>query len=197
MSGETLSTSVDVHRRIPTLGKVRREIALDEFVSFENAFYALSLEYFYCSLHSIERLEPNSPFLAQLYNNIGGVLHIQGFLLKAFHAFHKALQLLRQMIPSNEEYLSWCYNNLGMIYQQWKNDDYVLFYRHEALRIKSVRLPQPQDHPSLRNTYNNLGNLSYSLQPFDQAREYYHRAYQIFLKSLTPVHPSMGRIARN
>ncbi len=47
------------------------------------------------------------------------------------------------------------------------------------------------------NTYNNLGNVYYYLQEYDQALNKYELSYEIFHKSLKPRHPSIARVLRN
>ena len=55
----------------------------------------------------------------------------------------------------------------------------------------------PYDHPHLGDSHNNIGNIYYCLEDYDQALVHYNLSLKVKSKCLIPQHPDIGTTAVN
>ncbi|CAF2523102.1 unnamed protein product [Rotaria sp. Silwood2] len=133
------------------------------------------------TLYLDHSVKPLSPFEYQLivdrYNYIGFVRKKQGKLSEAKACHKRALQILREHLPSTHPRLAVTYNYMSSIYSTMNNYSRALEYLKEALKIQEKAL-QP-NHPHIVETHFLMSIHFEQLNKLDKALKHAKKAVAI------------------
>ena len=175
---------------------VEWQIDAGKFLSNYLADYEKAKSYYKRALETaVEIYGDNHYNVANCYNNIAHVIHIQGNHAEALEFFEKALTIVLMNFEEINPCTSVCYNNIASVYESMDNDRLALEYYSKALEIDIVVFGD--EHPAVAASYNNIGGIYVNMKLMSTALEYYNKALAIFLKTFGEKHPDVATCYNN
>ncbi|MBC8044016.1 MAG: tetratricopeptide repeat protein [Rhizobacter sp.] len=95
----------------------------------------------------------------------------------ALESYYHALRLCRA--ATDKDTMAILLNNIGNIYQEWRDSERAISYYHESLELKR----EIADEAGMAHTFNNLANEYTDLGKYAKARRYYLDALRLHQKS--------------
>jgi CHAT domain-containing protein/Tfp pilus assembly protein PilF len=133
-----------------------------------------SLKYYEESVALKEKLlSPDDPNLARTYNNLGNLHRIMGQSEMAMYYFQKAETIFKSNYGQRYPMVGKIYSNMGIIYKDNGDFGKSLQYLNYA---KSVLEGNPSNSEEIASVYNNLGNVHYELNDYEQALLFYKQS---------------------
>jgi len=164
---------------------------LKGLVHLDLAEYQQALSNLLQSLKIEQKLfDPNHPYLATTYNNLGLLLNAMGDYTEAKIYHQKALEIQEKVLEPDHPNLATSYNNLGMLLKVMGDYPQAKSYHQKALDIQERVLEA--DHPDLATSYNNLGTLLNAMGDYTEAKIYHQKALAIWEKVLEAAHPDLA-----
>jgi tetratricopeptide (TPR) repeat protein len=100
-----------------------------------------------------------------------------GKYLKALSSFEQALEIDREILPSNHPTLAISYNNIASIYFKIGEYSKAASFHQKSLEIKQKTLPP--NHPDLISSYNTIGTVFYEMGEYSKALSSFEQALEI------------------
>jgi len=122
-------------------------------------------------------VEPDHSLQMFINFNLSTLMILKGDLLAAKKILEEKKDLIKRIFGVNHGPLAQCYNNLGSIYCDLKEDSLSIYYYKEALRIYS--LDEKHNQIGIAMVLFNLGNYYADLNLFTQAYNYYTKSSEI------------------
>jgi len=126
--------------------------------------------------------------MAASYNNLGIAYKNQGVFDKALEYYIRSLQLYEGL--KNEEGIATTKNNIATIYSIKGDYPMAMKYLEESYN----QLIKLKDDKRLIGSLNNLGNLYSDLKMYEKASELFSQAYDLSVKSGTPLSDPMNNM---
>lgn len=117
------------------------------------------------------------PSMATNYNGIGLVYYYNQEYQQALDYCSKALNIRKKILPLNHPHLADSYNNLALIYHQLRDYEQALRLFQLSLAIFETHVDEKMRIPVC---WSNMALLYLDQQQYDQAIEYYLRAWHAY-----------------
>lgn len=137
-----------------------------------------------------QMLPPDSPELAQLYNNAGRTYSQLGMLANALDYTLRAIKICEKIYPADHPELAASYRNAGDTYAAMGNHAIALEYLQKSLDILEKALPS--DHPDLADICDSLGGVYGIAGDQKKALEYQMQALELREKLYPEDHPHLA-----
>ncbi|CAF1209204.1 unnamed protein product [Adineta steineri] len=138
---------------------------------------------------------PNDRWKAIYYNQLGYAKDAQGDYENALWCHDKALEIQKNILPSDHPDLAAPYNNFGLVcIKNGKYPEALLFFE-KVLEI--LRKTLPSDHPGLATAYSNIGSVFNHMTKYLEALSCYNKALDIQEKTLLWNHPELATTYNN
>ncbi|CAF4029824.1 unnamed protein product [Adineta steineri] len=129
------------------------------------------------------------------YNQLGYAKDAQGDYENALWCHDKALEIQKNILPSDHPDLAAPYNNFGLVcIKNGKYPEALLFFE-KVLEI--LRKTLPSDHPGLATAYSNIGSVFNHMTKYLEALSCYNKALDIQEKTLLWNHPELATTYNN
>lgn len=135
-------------------------------------------------------LPPDSPELAQLYNNAGRTYSQLGMLANALDYTLRAIKICEKIYPADHPELAASYRNAGDTYAAMGNHAIALEYLQKSLDILEKALPS--DHPDLADICDSLGGVYGIAGDQKKALEYQMQALELRKKLYPEWHAHLA-----
>jgi two-component system, NarL family, sensor kinase len=159
-------------------------------IAFERGNYHAALESFN---KGVEGCLSNRDYrgLANCYNNIGNIFHVQSKFIKALFYYRESLKINEKM--SNDSKVANCLVNIGSIHKSLENYKHAEIYYAQALRINKKN----NNKLGIAYCLLNMGNLRGEIKDSENALRYFNQAVRIGiefndLKLLSYAYNSIG-----
>ena len=163
------------------------------FISEYLAEYDKAINYYKLALQSaLLKDGERHPYVATIYNNIGGIYSSQGDYVKALEYHNKSLEIQLSVLGESHPDVATSYNNIGYIYNRQGDYAKALEYYNKAVEILLSVLGER--HPDVGASYISIGLAYHSQGDYAKALEYIDRSYGILKDFLPDEHPNMKAI---
>jgi len=132
-----------------------------------------ALDYYYKALEIATSLNDNS-LIAEIYNNIGGILFNQNNIDEAYEYFKKALKLWKN--ENNIMGTARAFNNIGEIFRKRKMFDKAEEYYNKSLSINKKH----NNITFMAVNFQNLGILKSETGKHDEALNYFLKSIELY-----------------
>ncbi|CAF3969965.1 unnamed protein product, partial [Rotaria sordida] len=137
-------------------------------------------------------IQSNQHHIANTYVHLGAAYHHLGQLDLALKYLLMAVNL-----QSPTTSLAFTYNEIALTFREKGNNRLALDYSLKALDIDENVLKYDKYHPQLATAYNNIGEIYFHLDAFDNALNYLTHALEICLKGTVATHTDLAAIYHN
>lgn len=119
------------------------------------------------------------PLVGEAFNNLGMALRYQGKYDQAEEAYHRAIEIGRQL-DKDPMRLAVYLNNLAGLHRIYKGElrEAIKFY-NQSLALKKKHLGENIVHDDIAKSLNNLGNVWLALGEYDEAEGLFQQALDI------------------
>ncbi|CAF1046392.1 unnamed protein product [Adineta ricciae] len=144
---------------------------------------------------SIQTLEPDDMFFAQIYNSIGHLHHAKQESKLAIESYKNAISIWKQSIDENYFNIAECKNNLGIIYKEEHDYEKALECFQMILVILEKYLSH--DHLDLSKTHCNIASIYRQLEEYEAALQHYNAALDILQKHYPTKSSELAKVMGN
>ncbi len=144
-----------------------------------------ALPYYFQSLEILSRhLSEVNPFLADLYNGIGGAYIDEGLRMNAREYLKKSLEINMELYGSSDRMVAVNHYNLGLITMYYGEYESSLAHFMKALPIYMAEYGE--NGARVAQLYTNVGILHRYMGDYDLATDYFNRAIAIHMENHGP-----------
>ncbi len=183
-------------RKVQSIGHFAEAIALrmelvgDSDPQLANAYNKLGVSYYMTgkfdraleayrtALGIADRADVEPVIIAEICNNLGIVLKINGDLVESLDYYQRSMELKESHLAADDPNLARTYNNLGNLYRVMGKSDLAMFYYQKAESIFKVKLG-PHDL-LVGKLYSNEGIIYTRYGDYSKALQYFNQALTIF-----------------
>ena len=133
--------------------------------------------------------ESNDAQKAQIHHLLGIAKSDQKEYKEAIIFYENALEIFKQVFPSNNSILATSYNNIGIAYRGMGELLKALMAHEKALSIRKQSLSS--NHPDLAMSYTNIGNVRFNMGEYSKALICFEENLAICQKAFSSNHPKL------
>lgn len=169
---------------------IRRELNGDDDPLLASTYNKLGVSYYLTgefdkalnayrkALSLSERVEVDPLVIAEICNNFGIVLKLQGDLVEAFEFYHRSMQLKEALLSADDPNLARTYNNLGNLLRVMGQTEEAMVYYEKAVTIFKAKYG-PRD-PMVGKIFTNQGIIYSRYGDYNKALQYFNQALAIY-----------------
>ncbi|UJR12444.1 hypothetical protein I4U23_016620 [Adineta vaga] len=149
------------------------------YLGKHNSYRALQ---YYHEASELECVEGETMKLAEIYHDMGLAYINIGALRLGVNYLEKALNIQKNILPSNHYHLGYTYLNLGDYYRNRNEIKQAMEYYQNALEI--FRCSRRQDKELVIKTHIRIGQLYINMEQYDMTRKTFEQLAHIYGKTI-------------